>query len=104
MSAFFTGFVGVPEGAFAAVCWSGLFSGAGALTCPKETKMAVKNAIVPQVSLSVKVGMVVMRLWLMQAALKQEADQPCDVVSEPKTADFEPPQAERAAAIKSRTL
>jgi hypothetical protein len=66
--------------------------------------MAAKNAIVPQVSLSVKVGMVVMRLWLMQAALKQEADQPCSVVSDPKMADFEPPQAERAAAIKSRTL
>jgi len=66
--------------------------------------MAAKNAIVPQVSLSVKVGMVVMRFWLMQAALKQEADQPCGVVSEAKTADFEPPQAERAAAIKSRTL
>ena len=48
--------------------------------------------------------MVVMRLWLMQGALKQEADQPCCVVSESKTADFEPPQAERAAAIKSRTL
>jgi hypothetical protein len=50
--------------------------------------MAAKNAIVPQVSLSVKVGMVVMRLWLMQAALKQEADQPCCVVSESETADF----------------
>jgi hypothetical protein len=50
--------------------------------------MAAKNAIVPQVSLSVKVGMVVMRLWLMQAALKQEADQPCCVVSARKTGDF----------------
>ena len=50
--------------------------------------MAAKNAIVPQVSLSVKVGMVVMRLWLMQGALKQEADQPCGVVSDPKIADF----------------
>jgi hypothetical protein len=50
--------------------------------------MAAKNAIVPQVSLSVKVGMVVMRLWLMQAALKQEADQPCSVVSDPEIADF----------------
>ena len=50
--------------------------------------MAAKNAIVPQVSLSVKVGMVVMRLWLMQAALKQEADQPCSVVSEPKNSRF----------------
>jgi len=52
--------------------------------------MAAKNAIVPQVSLSVKVGIVVMRLWLMQAALKQEADQACCVVSEPKKASFEP--------------
>ena len=50
--------------------------------------MAAKNAIVPQVSLSVKVGMVVMRLWLMQAALKQEADQPCGVVSDPEIADL----------------
>ena len=50
--------------------------------------MAAKNAIVPQVSLSVKVGMVVMRFWLMQAALKQEADQPCCVVSEPKNSRF----------------
>src|SRR5437870_12463650 len=50
--------------------------------------MAAKNAIVPQVSLSVKVGMVVMRFWLMQAALKQEADQPLYVVSAPETADF----------------
>ena len=104
MSAFLAGFVEGPEGAFAGVCWSGLLSGAGRLACPKETKMAAKNAIVPQVSLSVKVGMVVMRLWLMQGALKQEADQPCCLVSQSKTADFEPPQAERAAAIKSRTL
>jgi len=37
--------------------------------------MAAKNAIVPQVSLSVKVGIVVTRVWLMQAALKQEVDQ-----------------------------
>jgi hypothetical protein len=50
--------------------------------------MAAKNAIVPQVSLAVKVGIVVMRLWLMQAALKQEADQSYCVVSEPKTGDF----------------
>jgi hypothetical protein len=37
--------------------------------------MVAKKAIVPQVSLSVKVGIVVMRVWLMQAALKQEVDQ-----------------------------
>jgi hypothetical protein len=70
-----------PEGAFAAVF--SLLSGAGEFACPKETKMVAKNAIVPQVSLSVKVGMVVMRLWLMQAALKQETDQPPYVVSAP---------------------
>ena len=27
-------------------------------------------------------------IWLMQSALKQEADQPCGVVSDPKIADF----------------
>jgi hypothetical protein len=57
--------------------------------------MAAKNAIVPQVNLSVKVGIVVMRLWLMQAALKQEADQSCWVVSEPETPDFRTSQTAR---------
>ena len=46
LSALLAGFVEGPEGAFAAVCWSGL-SGVGELACPKETKMAAKNAIVP---------------------------------------------------------
>ena len=83
LSAFLAGFAEGPEGAFAAVFWSGLLSGAGEFACPKETKIVAKNAIVPQVSLSVKVGMVVTRFWLMQAALKQEADQPYYVVSAP---------------------
>jgi hypothetical protein len=73
LSVLFAGLLEEPEGAFAAVF--SLLSGAGEFACPKETKIAAKNAIVPQVSLSVKVGMVVMRFWLMQAALKQEADQ-----------------------------
>jgi hypothetical protein len=81
-------FVEGPEGTLAAVCWSGLLSGAGELAWPKETQIAAKNVIVPQVSLSVKVGMVVMRLWLMQAALKQEADQLCVVFPGAETADF----------------
>jgi hypothetical protein len=75
LSAFLAGLVEGADEAFATVFWSGLLSGAGEFACPKETKIAAKNAIVPQVSLSVKVGMVVMRFWLMQAALKQEADQ-----------------------------
>jgi hypothetical protein len=75
------GLVEGPEGAFAAVF--SLLSGAGEFACPKETKMVAKNAIVPQVSLSVKVGIVVMRVWLMQAALKQETDQPPCVVFRP---------------------
>ena len=74
LSALLAGLVEGPEGAFAAVF--SLLSRAGEFACPKETKMVAKNAIVPQVSLSVKVGIVVMRVWLMQAALKQETDQP----------------------------
>jgi hypothetical protein len=81
LSAFLAGLVEAPEEAFTA--GFSLLSGAGAIACPKETKMVAKNAIVPQVSLSVKVGIVVMRVWLMQAALKQEADQPAYVVSTP---------------------
>src|SRR5438034_9147374 len=57
LSALLAGLVEGPEGAFAAVF--SLLSRAGEFACPKETKMVAKNAIVPQVSLSVKVGMVV---------------------------------------------
>ena len=47
------------ELALAAV-FSGL-SGAGEVAWPKETEMAARNAIVPQVSLNVKVAIVVVR-------------------------------------------
>ena len=39
------------EGALAGVFWSGVLSGAAEFAWPKQTKMAAKNAIVPQVSL-----------------------------------------------------
>jgi hypothetical protein len=73
LSELLAGLVEGADGALAVVF--SLLSGAGEFACPKETKIVAKNAIVPQVSLSVKVGMIVMRFWLMQAALKQEADQ-----------------------------
>ena len=38
-----------------------VLSGAGEVAWPKETEMAARNAIVPQVSLNVKVAIVVVR-------------------------------------------
>ena len=50
----------LPGGSALAAVFS-VLSGAGEVAWPKETEMAARNAIVPQVSLNVKVAIIVVR-------------------------------------------
>ena len=65
--------------------------------------MAAKNAIVPQVSLNVKVAIVVVAMLIKAKGVKAGSRPAFCLVSNPLEGRFSNAQAERAAAIKSRT-